>query len=140
MGTRIWAATEPAPTISPTATSTPMSGAAAETSRPEAVTTSTGRDQPTTGQQIAQRHQQGQPDGVPDLGEGDHQAGRARTGPERPGDVVEHGLGVVEIGHPHPVGRRSAYKRTRAGLPRSVCAGRRGVDGGQIGHRALHIK
>ena len=38
MGTRICAATDPAPTMSPTATSTPMSGAAAETTSPAAVT------------------------------------------------------------------------------------------------------
>ncbi len=38
MGTKSWAATEPAPTISPTEISTPMSGAEAEATSPPAVT------------------------------------------------------------------------------------------------------
>ena len=41
MGTRIWAATEPAPTTRPTAISTAMFGADADTTRPTAVTEST---------------------------------------------------------------------------------------------------
>ena len=60
MGTSIWAATEPAPTTRPTAIRTPMSGDEAETTRPAAVTTQHGGHQPAAGQQVAQRHQQGQ--------------------------------------------------------------------------------
>jgi hypothetical protein len=56
------------------------------------------RDHPSAVQQVAQRDEQHEARGVPDLGGGDQQARGAGADAEVAGDHVQQRLGVVEVG------------------------------------------
>jgi hypothetical protein len=98
-GTTSWAATAVTPTSMSAAASPAKDGATAARTSAPADATSIRPVNRRRVEQVAERDEQQQPDGVADLGRGDEQAGGALADAEVAADGLQERLRVVEVGY-----------------------------------------